>query len=334
VSGWGPAPDPAHEDDDPVRRFAGRLRELRVRAGSPPFRELARLTHYGSSTLAEATAGRRLPTEAVVTAFVVACGERPGPWLAELRRAAEEAARRPEGGDRGEAVGGGAGSGAGAGSGGGGADAGGAPDGGAVPVAAESGRAPAGRRSGRRRAALLGAGALLVVAGGAAGAGVEAAAHPAAPVSAAHAVRAPFTDIPSAEPTARVRDGVDPAAAGCAKGSQLTDKAPVMLGGAQIGALEIHYSPHCGAAWARAYLYPARPTMMAEVTLTAMDGRSMSISEPMIRQVPVYTDMLVPGRHGCLGARVVVLAPGRRTVAASIPCEDPAHTAQGAIGHG
>jgi hypothetical protein len=267
------------------------------------------MTHYGSSTLAEATAGRRLPTEAVVTAFVTACGERPGPWLAELRRAAAEveAARRAEG-----------------------EDAGGAPDEAAAPVPAPE-YAPAGRRSPGRRAALLAAGALLVVAGGAAGAGVEAAAHPA---FAAHRPRAPFTDIPSAEPTARVRDGADPAVAGCAKGSQLTDKSPVMLDGTQIGALEIHYSRHCGAAWARAYLYPARPTMMAEVTLTANDGRSMSISEPMIRQVPVYTDVLVPGPNGCLGAHVTVLTPGHHTVTAAIPCEDPAHIAQGAIGHG
>jgi anti-sigma factor RsiW len=48
---------------------------------------MARITHYSSSTLAEATVGKRLPTEPVVKAFVTACGEDPAEWIAMLRQA-------------------------------------------------------------------------------------------------------------------------------------------------------------------------------------------------------------------------------------------------------
>jgi transcriptional regulator with XRE-family HTH domain len=73
---------------DPVAEFAARLRDLRAQAGSPPFRQLAKVTHYSSSTLAEATRGKRLPSEAVLRAFVTGCGAQPDEWLARLRRAA------------------------------------------------------------------------------------------------------------------------------------------------------------------------------------------------------------------------------------------------------
>lgn len=80
--------------------FAARLRALRADAGSPSFRQLAKLTNYSSSTLADATAGKRLPTEPVLRALVVACGADPEPWVAELRRIAAAAAEptpRPAG---------------------------------------------------------------------------------------------------------------------------------------------------------------------------------------------------------------------------------------------
>lgn len=75
--------------------FAARLRELRKQAGSPSFRELARRTHYSASTLAEASAGRRLPTEAVLRAFVAECGGDPDEWVRRLRESVETT-RHPE----------------------------------------------------------------------------------------------------------------------------------------------------------------------------------------------------------------------------------------------
>ncbi|MBT2468168.1 hypothetical protein J7E97_09815 [Streptomyces sp. ISL-66] len=73
--------DPGH---GPLARFACDLRDLRRRAGSPPYRELATRTHYSASTLAAATAGHRLPGAAVLAAFVGACGGDPEDW--ERRR--------------------------------------------------------------------------------------------------------------------------------------------------------------------------------------------------------------------------------------------------------
>lgn len=73
--------DPGH---GPLARFACDLRDLRRRAGSPPYRELATRTHYSASTLAAATAGHRLPGAAVLAAFVGACGGDPEDW--EQRR--------------------------------------------------------------------------------------------------------------------------------------------------------------------------------------------------------------------------------------------------------
>lgn len=65
-------------------RFAHGLRELRRRAGSPSYRQLAARTHYSASTLAAAADGRRLPSAAVLAAFVTACGGDPDAW--EQRR--------------------------------------------------------------------------------------------------------------------------------------------------------------------------------------------------------------------------------------------------------
>ncbi|MFD8411538.1 helix-turn-helix domain-containing protein [Streptomyces sp. NPDC059650] len=75
---------PLDPDRGPLARFAHDLRELRRQAGSPPYRQLAARAHYSASTLAEATAGHRLPSAAVLAAFVNACGGDPEEW--ERRR--------------------------------------------------------------------------------------------------------------------------------------------------------------------------------------------------------------------------------------------------------
>ncbi|MEV7045065.1 helix-turn-helix domain-containing protein [Amycolatopsis sp. NPDC051061] len=68
------------EGDDALSRFAAELRQLREKAGKPPYRELARQAHYSSTTLADAAGGRRLPSLAVTLAFVEACGGDPAEW--------------------------------------------------------------------------------------------------------------------------------------------------------------------------------------------------------------------------------------------------------------
>ncbi|MDH6574901.1 helix-turn-helix domain-containing protein [Kitasatospora sp. MAP5-34] len=71
---------PLDADEGPLALFALDLRELRRQAGSPPYRRLATRINYSASTLAEAAAGRRLPSEAVLAAFVTACGGDPVEW--------------------------------------------------------------------------------------------------------------------------------------------------------------------------------------------------------------------------------------------------------------
>ncbi|MFF4506583.1 protein kinase [Streptomyces sp. NPDC001401] len=62
--------------------FAQGLRELRAAAGSPPYRELARLAQYSHSALSDAAAGHRLPTLDVTLALVAACGGDVDVWRA------------------------------------------------------------------------------------------------------------------------------------------------------------------------------------------------------------------------------------------------------------
>ena len=130
-----------------------------------------------------------------------------------------------------------------------------------------------------------------------------------------------FSAVPAPAPTARVTDGTDPDAGHCAADARLLDKAPVMRGSVQIGGLELRYSPWCGAGWATIYLYPAQPTMMGEVTVRAGDGRYTAIANPLVKQVDDYTDVIVPGPGGCLGAYGQVYQAGMPVVTASLPCE-------------
>lgn len=71
---------PLESDGSELTEFAVELRRLRERAGGPPYRELARRAHYSASALAGAAAGRRLPSLAVTTAFVRACGGDVAEW--------------------------------------------------------------------------------------------------------------------------------------------------------------------------------------------------------------------------------------------------------------
>ena len=284
-----PAPLPQGKED-----FAARLRELRAQAGAPSFRHLAKITHYSSSTLAEATSGRRLPTGPVLAAFVTACGGDPAPWLEELRRITAS-----------------------------GPDARAAGSSAATPPAAE-------RRPGWRRPAVLAAGTVLVFAAGLA---VGRMAVPSA--SADDTVQElpgvpPFSGTPTPAPTGKVADGTDPYVGHCTADARLVDKAPVMDDRVQVGALELWYSPRCAAGWARVYLYPGEATMMGEVTVRSGDDRFATITDPLVRQVSDYTDVILPGRGGCLGAGGAVYQAGQPVVTASIPCEIPTSVTPGA----
>jgi hypothetical protein len=60
--------------------FAADLRMLREEAGRPPYRDLARIAHYSSTTLSDAAGGKKIPSLAVTLAFVKACGGDVKEW--------------------------------------------------------------------------------------------------------------------------------------------------------------------------------------------------------------------------------------------------------------
>ncbi|MFI0419218.1 hypothetical protein [Spongiactinospora sp. 9N601] len=92
-----PRPERPLEGDDPaVLRFAADLRLLRVKAGEPTYRQMARRAHYAAATLSEAAAGRRLPTLAVTLAYVRACGGDAGEWERRWRELSGRPAAVPE----------------------------------------------------------------------------------------------------------------------------------------------------------------------------------------------------------------------------------------------
>jgi NB-ARC domain/Helix-turn-helix domain len=95
---------PIYPGAGPLRDLAAGLRLLRVEAGSPSYRCLARRTHFSVSTLARAADGRRLPSLDVLLAYVRACGGDEQEWRSRwqfllrdraLARAPEDA-RAPE----------------------------------------------------------------------------------------------------------------------------------------------------------------------------------------------------------------------------------------------
>jgi transcriptional regulator with XRE-family HTH domain len=79
---------PLERDGSPVREFAFWLRDLRNSSGLT-YEQVAKSTHYGTSTLQAATSGERLPTLKVVLAFVRACDGDLDAWRSywtQLRR--------------------------------------------------------------------------------------------------------------------------------------------------------------------------------------------------------------------------------------------------------
>ncbi|MEV0272119.1 helix-turn-helix transcriptional regulator [Hamadaea sp. NPDC050747] len=64
----------------PLQSFAYDLRKVRIEAGNPTYRALARTAGYSPTTLSEAAAGLRKPSLDVVLAYVGACGGDVEAW--------------------------------------------------------------------------------------------------------------------------------------------------------------------------------------------------------------------------------------------------------------
>jgi WD40 repeat protein len=86
---------PLATGDDAITAFAADLRALRVRAGNPPYRELAARAHYSAASLSEAASGRKLPSLAVARAYVAACGGDVAEWEARWHDIAGDAEPEP-----------------------------------------------------------------------------------------------------------------------------------------------------------------------------------------------------------------------------------------------
>ncbi|WP_262058974.1 helix-turn-helix domain-containing protein [Streptomyces sp. STR69] len=87
---------PLDPEAGPVQRLAYELRQLRREAGGITYRVMAGRVDFSAATLSEAAAGERLPSLAVVLAYVRACGADSGEWEGRWRRTADEEAGRPE----------------------------------------------------------------------------------------------------------------------------------------------------------------------------------------------------------------------------------------------
>jgi hypothetical protein len=93
---------PLEGTGDPIAEFARDLRELRLRAGNPSYRQLARTAMFAPSVLSSAASGYRLPTLPVTLAFVSACGGDAAAWERRWRRVARQVMTATE--PRGERV--------------------------------------------------------------------------------------------------------------------------------------------------------------------------------------------------------------------------------------
>lgn len=67
-------------DNDPLHRFAHELRQLRVKAGQPSYRELAKRAHFSVTALSEAAGGVVVPSLAVTLGYVEACDGDTRQW--------------------------------------------------------------------------------------------------------------------------------------------------------------------------------------------------------------------------------------------------------------
>ncbi|KUL37520.1 hypothetical protein [Actinoplanes awajinensis] len=76
-----PRPErPVDPSAGPVQQFAADLRKLRVEAGNPPYREMAKHAHASKASLSAAASGHRLPTWEVTQGYVQACGGPVEAW--------------------------------------------------------------------------------------------------------------------------------------------------------------------------------------------------------------------------------------------------------------
>src|SRR5690348_12463638 len=90
---------PLEASSPAIMDIAQGLRELRVAAGSPPYRVLASRSGYRPSTLSQAASGASLPSLETTIAYVCACGGDAKNWRTRWHAAAMQHAGVVGGGD-------------------------------------------------------------------------------------------------------------------------------------------------------------------------------------------------------------------------------------------
>jgi len=259
---------------------------MRERAGSPSFRELARRAHFSVSTLAEATAGRRLPSEQVVRAFAAACGEDPDRWAARLAAVHQTPADETP------------------------------PTDDALPPDDAPGPRPA-----RRRRQLIAAGSVVVAAACVYGTGFMTArassSAPSTPPAEAASSKPTFPASDGSDPT---MSGCTPDAILVDKEPVVA--AGKEIGALE---LKYSRRCHAGWARLYLYPAGVAAGMsltLADVAVIAGDGTSSAYAARLLLQQPIYTDVITP-HDGCLGATGTITWR-HATLSAKIGCEAPA----------
>lgn len=78
---------PVDPTEGPAAAFAVELRKVRAEAGGLSYRVMAARTNFSAATLAQAAAGKKLPTLPVTLAYVEACGGNAPEWQARWQQA-------------------------------------------------------------------------------------------------------------------------------------------------------------------------------------------------------------------------------------------------------
>lgn len=287
--------------DGPAERFAVELRALRVAAGNPSYRALARRTNYSTTTLSDAAGGRRLPSLAVTLAFAQACGGDRADWTARWHLASKESGT-PEGTEQDRQ------------------DASGPAD--AVHDTGDrtgSGHDQHKPNETAERPARAGHGRLFALLGtvwvlGVATGGV--AAHLAWPQP---TTRAPMTPAaPAAAHTltekapdrANPGDAMDPIRAGCGSPDVVAtvitlNVVPVLLpDGTTFGELRLRNNPRCQTSWGVVY-GPSGPDRKVTITATRpADG--ITVPDTFAGTSPYSYGLMLSTRPGCVFVQAFV----------------------------
>lgn len=274
-------------ESGPVQHFAYDLRRLRLDAGSPSYRELARDTHYSASALSRAASGRELPSLAVTMAYVGACGGKTAQWQARWQSLACELqpAAAPPG------------------------------------TEADPGR-PGPTRPQFRRTAIAGGGlavvAALAVSGWMMAATLTAAGKPPATAAA---------ERPGPHDGADPKDAGCTATAVTMVAAQIRAAQPVTAAGRTfgpgtvLGTVELRYSARCQAAWARVTPVTAfdHPLSGQEIVGALRPANHGATNWRPGHVEEAYSDLLRTS-GGCVSAYAVFLIADGHQASATTPC--------------